>query len=169
MSIAALFRRTLVVAALGALAPAIFAAPLSLEEAWSFFSSPRNLEAMTPPDLGFRIIHCPSDTMHEGQIIEYRVKALPLLWMTWVTEIKAVEDRRSFIDEQRFGPYRFWHHRHSFEAVPGGVKVGDLVHYMMPFGPLGEVVHALFARRKLESIFNYRAQAMEQRFGALPP
>ncbi|MCW1886840.1 SRPBCC family protein [Luteolibacter flavescens] len=139
--------------------------PLSLDEAWSFFSSPRNLEAMTPPDLGFRIIHCPSDTMHEGQIIEYRVKALPLLWMTWVTEIKAVEDRRSFIDEQRFGPYRFWHHRHTFEAVEGGVKMTDLVHYALPFGPLGEIAHGLFVRRKLEGIFRFRREELDRRFG----
>ncbi len=114
------------------------------------------------------ILRCDSERMHEGQIISYRIRLAPLIHVTWVTEIKAVEEGRSFIDEQRFGPYKFWHHRHSFEAVPDGVKVGDIVHYMMPFGPLGEVVHTLFARRKLEAIFDYRAKAMGRRFGTPP-
>jgi ligand-binding SRPBCC domain-containing protein len=139
--------------------------PISLQEAWSFFSSPRNLESMTPPDLGFRIIHCPAEEMHEGQIIEYRVKILPGLWVPWVTEIKAVEDGRCFIDEQRFGPYKFWHHRHLFEAVESGVKITDLVHYIMPLGPCGAIAHALFARAKLERIFDFRRTELERRFG----
>ncbi|WP_035612120.1 SRPBCC family protein [Haloferula sp. BvORR071] len=142
--------------------------PITLQEAWDFFSSPRNLDALTPPDVGMEILRCDSERMHEGQIISYRIRLAPLIHVTWVTEIKAVEEGRSFIDEQRFGPYKFWHHRHSFEAVPDGVKVGDIVHYMMPFGPLGEVVHTLFARRKLEAIFDYRAKAMGRRFGTPP-
>ena len=139
--------------------------PISLQEAWEFFSSPRNLEAMTPPDLGFRIVLCPVERMHEGQIIEYRVEILPGLWVPWVSEIKAVEEGRSFIDEQRFGPYKLWHHRHLFEAVEGGVKVTDLVHYIMPMGPLGSIAHGLFARRKLERIFEFRRTELERRFG----
>ncbi|QJE95583.1 SRPBCC family protein [Luteolibacter luteus] len=139
--------------------------PIPLQEAWDFFSSPRNLDAITPPDLGFRIVHCPAEKMHEGQIIEYRVKVLPGLWVPWVTEIKAVEERRCFIDEQRFGPYKFWHHRHLFEAVEGGVKVSDLIHYMMPLGPCGAIAHAVFARRKLDRIFEFRRTELERRFG----
>ena len=138
--------------------------PVSLPEAWEFFSSPRNLDAITPPDLGFRIVHCPSETMHEGQIIAYRVKILPGLWIPWVTEIKGVEPGRAFIDEQRFGPYKFWHHRHLFEPVEGGVKVTDLVHYALPLGPLGTLAHAVFVRRKLERIFDYRRTELERRF-----
>jgi ligand-binding SRPBCC domain-containing protein len=139
--------------------------PVSPEEAWDFFSSPRNLDSITPPDLGFRIVHCPAEKMHEGQIIEYRVKILPAVWVPWVTEIKGVDEGRSFIDEQRFGPYKFWHHLHAFEAVEGGVKVHDLVHYIMPLGPLGSIAHLLFARRKLQRIFDFRREEMEQRFG----
>lgn len=139
--------------------------PVTLQDAWSFFSSPRNLDSMTPPELGFRIVHCPAERMHEGQIIEYRVKILPGLWVPWVSEIKAVHEGHSFIDEQRFGPYKFWHHRHLFEAVEGGVKVSDLVHYMMPLGPCGAIAHGLFARAKLERIFDFRRTELERRFG----
>lgn len=138
--------------------------PISLAEAWDFFSSPRNLDSMTPPEFGFRIVHCSSGKMHEGQIISYKVKILPGIWVPWVTEIKAVEEGRSFIDEQRFGPYKFWHHRHRFEEVEGGVKVCDLVHYIMPFGPLGTIAHALFARKKLQRIFDFRREVLERRF-----
>ncbi len=138
--------------------------PISLAEAWDFFSSPRNLDAITPPDLGFRIVHCPSEKMHEGQIIEYRVKVAPAVWVPWVTEIKAVEEGRAFIDEQRFGPSQFWHHRHTFEEVAGGVKLGDLIHYALPFGPFGAIAHRLFVRRQMEGIFKFRQAELERRF-----
>ena len=141
--------------------------PISMETAWEFFSSPRNLDSITPPELGFRIVHCPSGKMHEGQIIEYRVKLAPGLRVPWVTEIKAVADGCSFIDEQRFGPYKFWHHRHSFEAVNGGVKVTDTIHYALPFGPLGALAHVLHVRGKLERIFDYRRTELERRFGRI--
>jgi ligand-binding SRPBCC domain-containing protein len=139
--------------------------PIPLEEAWDFFSSPRNLDAITPPDLGFRIESCRSERMHEGQIITYKVKVAPGIWVPWVTEIKAVDEGRAFVDEQRFGPYKFWHHRHSFEAVEGGVRMGDLVHYALPFGPIGGMAHALFVRRKVEWIFRFRREVLAQRFG----
>lgn len=143
--------------------------PITLAEAWEFFSSPRNLDSITPPELGFRIVHCPSEKMHEGQIIEYRVKIAPALWIPWVTEIKAVDEGRSFIDEQRFGPYKFWHHRHTFEAVEGGVKACDLIHYAVPFGPFGAVAHPFFVRPKLERIFAFRRRILEQRFARKEP
>lgn len=139
--------------------------PLTLEEAWEFFSSPRNLDAITPPELGFRIVSLPGERMYEGQIITYRVKIAPGLWLPWVTEIKAVEEGRAFVDEQRFGPYRFWHHRHRFEEIPGGVVMTDLVHYALPFGPLGNLVHRCFVRRKLRRIFEFRREILQRRFG----
>ena len=138
--------------------------PLTMAEAWSFFSSPRNLDAITPPDLGFRIVSLLSEKMHEGQIVTYKVKVAPTVWISWVTEIKAVEEGRSFVDEQRFGPYKFWHHRHTFEERDGGVLMRDVVHYALPFGPIGEVVHGLFVRRKLEWIFGFRRKELERRF-----
>ena len=142
--------------------------PIGLDEAWDFFSSPKNLDAITPDDLGFKITSPDEGAMYEGQIITYKVKIAPLIWVDWVTEIKAVEEGKSFIDEQRFGPYAFWHHRHSFEVVEGGVKMNDLVNYGLPFGPFGAIAHVLFVRRKLEWIFNYRRKVLEERFPPSP-
>lgn len=139
--------------------------PIGIGEAWRFFSSPRNLDAITPPDLGFRIVRCPEGPMYEGEIITYRVKIAPAVWVTWVTEIKGVEEGRCFIDEQRAGPYRFWHHRHLFEEKDGGTLMTDLVHYALPLGPLGALAHGLFVKRKLEGIFRYRQEVLERRFG----
>ena len=139
--------------------------PISLSEAWEFFSTPRNLDRITPPDLGFSITYSSAERMEEGQIITYRIRLAPMVHIPWVTEIKAVELGRSFVDEQRFGPYRFWHHRHSFEVIPGGVRMHDLVHYALPFGPFGSLGHALFVRRKLERIFGFRREELRRCFG----
>lgn len=139
--------------------------PLGLGAAWEFFSSPRNLDAITPPELGFKIVDLREETMHEGQIIVYRVKVAPWVWVPWVTEIKSVREGFAFVDEQRFGPYKFWHHRHSFESCDGGVLMRDVVHYRLPLGPLGDLAHALFVRRKLERIFDFRREILERRFG----
>ena len=139
--------------------------PISLEEAWDFFSSPANVDAITPPDLGFHITSPLAGKMFDGQIITYRVRVAPLVHVTWVTEIKCVEEGRAFVDEQRFGPYRFWHHRHEFEAVPGGVLMRDKIHYALPFGPFGAIAHALFVRRKLEWIFGFRRKLLAEKFG----
>ena len=138
--------------------------PISMAEAWEFFSSPRNLDAITPPELGFRIESLRSEKMHEGQIITYKVKIIPGVWIPWVTEIKAVDEGKSFVDEQRFGPYKFWHHRHWFEETEGGVLMKDLVHYAMPFWPFGEVGHGIFVRPKLERIFGFRREILDKRF-----
>lgn len=138
--------------------------PIGIEEAWEFFSSPANLNEITPADLGFEITSPPEPRMYDGQIITYRVRIAPLIHVPWVTEIKCVDEGRSFIDEQRFGPYKFWHHRHTFEATPGGTLMRDRIHYALPFGPLGTIAHALFVRRKLQWIFRYRKQILAKRF-----
>ena len=140
--------------------------PVRPEEAWSFFSSPANLDAITPADLGFQITSPPESRLYEGQIITYRVKIAPLVWVPWVTEIKHVTEGVTFVDEQRFGPYKFWHHRHSFESVPGGVRMTDKVYYGLPMGPFGTIAHAAFVRRKLEWIFGFRKRILTERFGA---
>lgn len=142
--------------------------PMSLEEAWDFFSSPRNLEELTPPDLSFRITHLPSEKMYSGEIITYKIMVAPAIWLGWVTEIKAVEDRKQFVDEQRSGPYRFWHHLHTFEEVEGGVKVGDLVHYSLGWGLFGEIAHSLFVKKKLAGIFDFREKVMREKWGSSP-
>jgi ligand-binding SRPBCC domain-containing protein len=130
--------------------------PITLEEAWPFFATPRNLEAITPDFLHFEITSDPPDEMYSGLIITYRIAAVAGIPMTWVTEIKHLEPYRRFVDEQRLGPYRFWHHEHAFRAVPGGIEMEDIVHYVMPWGWLGRLVHAVFVERRLKAIFDFR-------------
>ena len=140
--------------------------PIPVEEAWRFFSDALNLDAITPDDLGFRTEYSSSGSVHAGQIIVHRIKVAPLVWLRWVTEITVVEDGKVFVDEQRAGPYRFWHHRHSFEECEGGTLMKDLVHYAMPYGPVGGVAHALFVKKKLAWIFARRRELLERRFGS---
>lgn len=139
--------------------------PITREQAWEFFSTPANLEEITPEDVGFEITSPLAEKMFEGQIITYRVKIAPAVRVSWVTEIKCVDEGCSFVDEQRFGPYKFWHHRHEFESVDGGVIMHDTVHYALPFGPFGALSHVIFVRRKLEWIFNCRKRILSKRFG----
>ena len=141
--------------------------PLTLDAAWEFFSSPRNLDEITPRELGFEIVSLPGEEMYEGQIITYKVMIFPGIWVPWVTEIKSVNAGKSFVDEQRFGPYKFWHHRHTFEEISGGVLMRDLVHYGLGFGPFGAIAHAVFARSKLQSIFELRREMLVKRFGVI--
>ena len=141
--------------------------PISREAAWDFFSAPRNLSEITPPDIGFEIVSQPGERLYDGQIIAYRIEVLPRLWVKWVTEIKSLTEGKSFVDEQRYGPYKFWHHLHTFEEIPGGVLMRDLVHYGLGFGPLGDVADALFVRRRLESIFHFRREILVRKFGVL--
>ncbi len=111
-----------------------------LAEVWDFFSTPRNLNAITPPGLDFRILSELPREMFAGQIISYSILILPFYRQTWVTEISHVSPRQFFVDEQRFGPYKFWHHRHDFEERDEGVLMTDHVHYALPFGSLGRLV-----------------------------
>jgi len=142
--------------------------PISLEEAWDFFSDPRNLAVITPPDMGFEIQNELPERVHPGLIIKYKVRPLFNLPMTWVTEITHVVPGQLFVDEQRFGPYRFWHHQHHFREVPGGVEMRDIVHYDVGFGPLGDIANTLIVRPRVRHIFDFRRRVLEQRFGGLP-
>ena len=103
--------------------------------------------------------------MYPGLFIEYTVSPLLGIPMTWVTEITHVAEGEYFVDEQRVGPYAIWHHEHFFESIPGGVKMTDVVHYKVPFGILGTLVHPFIVRPKLEQIFSYRWKANERLFG----
>jgi ligand-binding SRPBCC domain-containing protein len=128
-------------------------------------SDPRNLARITPAYMGFQILSADSGRqMHAGQIIEYHVSPLPGVRLHWVTEITHVEEGKFFVDEQRFGPYAFWHHKHFLEPISGGVLMTDLVHYKLPFGPLGKLANTLFVKRQLDGIFNYRYQRLEEIF-----
>ena len=134
--------------------------PVSLEEAWSFFSSPQNLPKITPPQMRFQITSPPQAEMSVGQIITYHVYPLYPIKTNWVTEITHVEPRKKFVDEQRFGPYAMWHHEHIFEPRPEGVFMTDRVSYKLPFGYLGNLANFLFVKRQLHKIFSYRKRVL---------
>ena len=143
--------------------------PVSLQEAWDFFSNPANLAAITPGDMGFTVISKhQGPIMYPGQLIEYKVKPFAGISVYWMTEITHVEDKKYFVDEQRFGPYRFWHHQHHFRAIPGGVEMTDIIHYRNPMGILGRLANSIFVSKKLGSIFSYRYRKVEELFGHWP-
>lgn len=139
---------------------------IDLKTAWDFISSPKNLATITPSYMGFVIKSPPEDIekMYAGQIIEYDVTPLLGIKMRWVTEITYVEPGHYFVDIQRFGPYALWHHKHFLKEVPGGVEVTDLIHYKPPFGLLGRLAHALFIKKQLKTVFDYRHQKLETLF-----
>lgn len=139
--------------------------PISLEKAWEFFSSPKNLATITPDSLGFIILSGADTSMYAGQIIQYKVSPLPLFKAKWVTEIKYVDHQNFFVDEQRYGPYDLWHHKHFFKAIEGGVEMLDIVDYKPPFGILGRMVEPIIVRPKLKEIFEYRKEKLESMFG----
>jgi len=140
--------------------------PAPLGEVWEYFATPKNLNEMTPPDMQFEIIHGAEGAMFQGQLISYRVQIMPLVKSRWLTEIAHVKNQAYFVDEQRVGPYRFWYHEHRFEAVEGGTRIIDQVTYEMPFGPLGDLVHAIWVGPRLKSIFDYRREKVIALFGA---
>jgi ligand-binding SRPBCC domain-containing protein len=139
--------------------------PIDLDTAWRFFSDPRNLTEITPPWLNLRPTSALPETMHPGLIVTYAVQPLPGIKVTWVTEITHVQEGRLFVDEQRAGPYRFWHHQHHFCPVEGGTEMRDIVHYALPFGLAGELLGSQAVRKRVASIFAYRQEVLGQRFG----
>ncbi|MEM9079725.1 MAG: SRPBCC family protein [Verrucomicrobiota bacterium] len=138
--------------------------PITREQAWEFFSRPRNLEKITPPEMGFEITSCRGEQVYEGQVIAYRVKVAPLVRLPWVSEIKAVVPGESFVDDQIVGPYRIWIHQHSFADAEGGVLVKDLVHWQAPFEPLSWPVKVAFVRPKVAEIFAHRKEVLAAYF-----
>lgn len=138
--------------------------PTTLETAWKFFSNPANLVKITPPRMGFRITSPPQNEMYAGQIITYTVCPLLRVAVNWTTEITHVDSPTFFVDEQRFGPYRFWHHQHRFREVDGGVEVYDLVHYLLHHDQLAGLINRLFVAPRLRRIFDYRRQALQKLF-----
>ncbi len=138
---------------------------VSLDKAWDFFSSPANLQVITPSSLGFKIIsQHHGEKMYPGQVIEYYISPLLSIPLYWMTEITHVEDKKYFVDEQRFGPYDLWHHQHHFKEVNGEVEMTDIVHYKLPFWFLGDIAHELFVKKQLQEIFDYRVKKVEELF-----
>ncbi len=140
--------------------------PTDLESAWRFFSDPANLSLITPPWLDFRITSPVPEIVHAGLIITYRIRPLAGIAVPWVSEITQVDPPRFFVDEQKLGPYRFWHHQHWLHAVDDGVEKTDQVHYALPGGLIGIGLHALLIRRKLDEIFRFRYDALARIFNA---
>lgn len=142
--------------------------PISKQEAWQFLSDPKNLKVITPDYMGFHIQSGADRNMYPGQIIEYIVTPILNIKNRWVTEITHVEENDYFVDEQRFGPYSLWHHKHFLQEIEGGVLMEDLIHYKVPMGILGQWVHPFLVRPKLEEIFEYRQKKLIELFGEYP-
>lgn len=135
----------------------------NIDTVWKFMSSPKNLAKITPSYMGFHILTDEEDikTAYSGQIIEYTVSPVLGIKMYWLTEITHLVEKKYFVDEQRFGPYSFWHHQHFIKEVEGGVEMIDIIHYKLPLGILGRIANALFVKKQLAEIFNYRYEKLE--------
>ena len=137
--------------------------PVSAEEAFDFFADAFNLELITPPWLNFRVDTPRPIEMRAGSMIEYRLR-LHGVPVRWLTRIESWEPGARFADVQLRGPYRHWHHTHTFEARDGGTLMRDVVRYSLPLGPLGRLARALIVRRDLDRIFDFRRDAVAARF-----
>lgn len=143
--------------------------PISTGKAWEFFSDPRNLGVITPPSMDFRIIKTLPKTIYPGMLIEYKVSPLLGISMEWITEITHVNAPYYFVDEQRKGPYKIWHHEHHFRETPNGVEMTDILWYNIPLGVLGKLIDNLLVNRKVIEIFAYRKKKLEELFEAEKP
>ena len=141
--------------------------PISVDKAWGFFSNPENLKEITPKEMNFRILSGVDKSIFAGQIIQYKVSPVLGITTKWVTEITHVKDKEYFVDEQRFGPYSLWHHKHFIKEIDGGVEMEDVVDYKIPLGIFGQIAHILFVKNKLKQIFKYRENKLNELFGKI--
>ena len=142
--------------------------PLSLEETWKFFSNPHNLLTITPAFLNLKVTNeMFGNEAYAGQIITYLVKPIAGIGVSWVTEITHVEKEKMFVDEQRKGPYKLWHHQHHFKTIEEGTEMRDIVHYRLPFGVAGEIAHPI-VKKKLLEIFQFSFKKTNELFGNWP-
>ena len=143
------------------------AIPISLDMAWDFFSSPLNLAKITPNNMGFKVTsdYTAESKVYAGMIITYNISPVLGIKMNWMTEITHVAEKQYFVDEQRFGPYAMWHHQHHFKEIEGGVLMNDILHYAIPYGPIGQLSNSIFVGNKVKQIFDYREKAIEKIFG----
>jgi ligand-binding SRPBCC domain-containing protein len=139
--------------------------PISIEQAWGFFSDPKNLVKITPSYLKFEILSELPSKIYAGELIEYRVRPLLGIPLTWVTKISHVEEPMLFVDMQIIGPYKIWHHEHHFKEIDGGIEMKDIVSYLLPFGFIGELFNPIIVRPRLNDIFNFRRTYLERSFG----
>ena len=142
--------------------------PISMTQAWEFLSSPANLSVITPPHMGFKILSGGNRPMFPGQIIQYKVYPFKGIATHWVTEITHVKQGEYFVDEQRFGPYSLWHHKHFIRPKGDGVVMEDIIDYKLPLGFLGRMMHWLVVKNQLKSIFKFRTNKLDEIFGSVP-
>ena len=138
--------------------------PISLDKAWDFFATPKNLNEVTPDDMVFEITSELPDKMYEGLMITYRIKPLMNITVNWCTEITHIREKEFFVDDQRKGPYNIWHHEHHFRAVEGGVLMTDILHYDIGKSVFGWIAGKLFVHKKVKNIFTYRYKVLENYF-----
>ena len=143
--------------------------PASVEEVWAFFSTPANLNRITPANMRFSILSGDQQVaLYEGQVFEYKVSPLLRIPLFWKTEITKVNAPYHFIDKQVKGPYKLWEHHHHFKSIEGGVEMTDIVYYQNPFYFLGRIANRLFVKKRLRQIFEYRFAKVEELFGKWP-
>ena len=136
-----------------------------IDTAWRFFSSPMNLSEITPKDMAFTVLSEDQDQpIFEGMLIDYSVSPLLGIPLKWQTKIIQVEHQKSFTDFQQKGPYKYWKHFHEFIPNEKGILMKDTVEYELPFGVLGNIVHSLLVKKKLNKIFDYRHQVLKKLF-----
>ena len=138
--------------------------PITISEAWEFFSNPNNLPKITPPWLNFEVTSKLPDKMYAGMIITYLVRPLLNIPTTWVTEITHVREPNFFVDEQRFGPYKLWHHQHHLKGRDKNVEMTDIVSYALPLDPLSRPINSLLVEKKVKGIFKFREKKLEELF-----
>lgn len=143
------------------------ALPVSTGEAWNFLSNPNNLKVITPDHMGFTILSGADRPMFQGQIIQYVVKPFPGYSTKWVTEITHLKEGEYFVDEQRFGPYSLWHHKHFLKEIEGGVEMEDIIDYKLPLGIFGQLGQPILVKKQLQQIFEYREAKLTSLFGEL--
>ncbi len=143
--------------------------PIGLHEAWDFFSSPLNLEKITPKEMNFVVTsnYNGDAKMYPGMLITYKVSPLFGIKMDWMTEITHVKEGEYFVDEQRFGPYALWHHQHHFKAIPGGVLMKDILNYAIPYGIIGRLGNSILVKSQINKIFDFREKAVKELFGTV--
>jgi len=139
--------------------------PITLEKAWEFLSNPKNLKIITPDYMSFNIVSTIDRPLYTGQIIQYIVTPLLGIKTKWVSEITHIEDKQYFVDEQMYGPYSLWHHKHFIKEIEGGVEMEDIIDYKVPLGILGQIMHPILVKPKLEEIFSYRQKKLIDLFG----
>jgi ligand-binding SRPBCC domain-containing protein len=138
---------------------------ITIGKAWTFLSNPKNLKTITPDYMSFDILSGADRPMYSGQIIQYIVTPVFGIKTKWVTEITHIKDNEYFVDEQRFGPYALWHHKHFIKEIKDGIEMEDIIHYKIPFGFIGQLFHPILVKPKLEEIFNYRQKKLIELFG----